>query len=115
MKKHLIKKSLWQSLLSVLALSIFILLATGSHEFLNNITEYLGDGVYKTTEYFSDDEYETTTGKRDDKGRWHGPVTIKEYFYRGGVLFNNYTEEVNMVNGKRHGKSKTSGWDHLGK
>ena len=108
MKKHLSKKALWQSLLSVLALGIFILLSTGSYEFIF-FTDYLGDGVYKTTDYFSKDEREITTGKRDDYGRWHGPVTIELYV---GEFTLSETEEVTMVNGKRHGKSKTT-WSPL--
>jgi hypothetical protein len=104
MKKHLIKKGLWQSFLSIIILGVFILLATGSIEFLNDRTEYLGDGVYESTEYYEEDSYEKTTGKQDDRGRWHGPVTI---FSSNNEAFQKHcTEEVNMVNGKRHGKSK---------
>lgn len=103
MKQHLRKKVVWQFLLSVMALGIFTLLATGSFEFLNDTTEYLGDGVYKSTDYYSEDEYEVTTGKHDDKKRWHGPVTINSY---DDEYSYSRKEEVNMVHGKRHGKSK---------
>ncbi|MFH0758435.1 MAG: T9SS type A sorting domain-containing protein [Bacteroidota bacterium] len=113
MKKQLIKKGLWPSFLSIIVLGVFILLATGSLEFLNDKTEYLGDGVYESTEYYEEDSYEKTTGKQDDKGRWHGPVTIRSRDEGG---FSRYsTEEVNMVNGKRHGRSKITFWDILGR
>jgi len=107
MKKQLSKNLLWQSILSVVALGIFILLATGSYGFFHDKTEYLGNGVYESTEYYSEDEFKITTGKRDDKGRWHGPATI-EFVDNSGLTDDNYTEEVNMVNGKRHGKCKTT-------
>lgn len=106
MKKQLTKETFWKSLLSITVLGFFIVLATGSLEFLKDKKEYLGNGVYKTTEYYGEDEREVTTGKQDDKGRWHGMISRDVH----GSSLNSFTEEVNMVNGLRHGKSKISGY-----
>lgn len=110
MKKHLSKKAFWQSLLSLTALGIFILLATGTAPLLTpeefdtffTETEYLGDGVFEETEYLDlKDERRIIKGKTDKNGRWHGPVTIS---IKCTSCAESY-EEVNMENGMRHGKS----------
>ena len=110
MKKHLSKKSLWQLLLSVMALGIFILLALGSilYEQFRIIAPYetvhLGKGIYRSTwEYSHGNIKKTRTGKRDIYGHWHGAIkdeyvdTDDEEIWK----INNYTLE----NGKRHGQS----------
>ena len=101
MKKQLLKTVWWPTLLSLLTLGIFVLLAVGSNmldNFMKYDVKYLGNGVYWEIEYFGDDHFETT-GKRDKKSRWQGPIEI---FY---TRDNSY-EEVTMVNGVRHGTSK---------
>jgi hypothetical protein len=113
MKTQLTKKVLWQSFLSITVMGVFILLATGSLEFLNDTTEYLGDGVYESTSYYEENSYEKVTGKKDDKGRWHGPVTI--VISNSSGLARHSEEQVTMVNGKRHGNSILTYWDILGK
>ncbi len=65
----------------------------------------LGNGVYKETNYYEGDE-EIITGRRDNKGRWQGPVTI--HWVRDKSFTDNSVEEVNMVNGRRDGESKTT-------
>jgi hypothetical protein len=102
MKTHLSKKTLWRSLLSVIALSIFILLAVGSKELLDYIaweTQDLGDDVKKETVIPAGKVERYRTGKQDDEGKWHGEVTIE---WSGEQT---YTEVVLMVHGVREGKS----------
>jgi len=101
MKTHLSKKAIYLSVLSTLALGIFVLLAAGSLGFgPNTETTYLGDGVYQEKTDYEDDDSDIITGKRDQYGRWAGPVKIKHK-----TQFSQYTEEVSMVDGKRHGES----------
>ncbi len=106
MKKRLNKKTLWQSLLSVIVLGIFILLALGSEliDFLKYDIKYLGNGIYEETDYYEGDK-KVTTGTWDDKGRWNGPVTIKSIPEDLRYIT---TEEVNMIHGERHGFSTTT-------
>jgi hypothetical protein len=103
MKAHLNKKTLWRSLLSVTALSIFILLAVGSADLLNLpvFTVDKGNGVKEESFYnLVKDTKRITTGKQDDQGRWMGKVTIV-YVARIG----SYTEEAHMAYGVRQGIS----------
>jgi hypothetical protein len=106
MKKHLSKKSFWQSLLSVAVLGIIFLLAVGTidNEPIVDM-EWLGGDEWRITTYYDDKENKVTTctGERDGYGRWKGPLSrvVKSEKIE-------YTEEVNMVDGKRHGKSKTT-------
>ena len=102
MKKHLSKKALWQSLLSVITLGIFILLAVGSLDMLEiTSTTLLDDGRYEETfANLRKNVSRTITGKRDAQGRWNGQVTI-EYASRKG----SYTEEAHMAYGMRQGIS----------
>jgi hypothetical protein len=102
MKKHLSKKALWQSLLSVITIGIFLLLALGSIELQNYIdweTQDMGDGVKKETLKPTGMVERSCTGSKDSEGRWQGVVTIEW----GGDQ--TYTEEVFMSHGERSGKS----------
>jgi hypothetical protein len=102
MKAHLSKKTLWRSLLSVIALTIFILLAVGSKELLDYIaweTQDLGDDIKKETVTPAGKVERSCTGTRDDDGRWNGEVTIEW----GGDQ--TYTEVVYMAHGVRKGNS----------
>jgi Secretion system C-terminal sorting domain len=100
MKTHLSKKSIYLSVLSFLALGIFVLLAAGSIFGPDIETTYLGDGVYEEKTLYRDGDSEIITGKRDQYGRWRGSVII-EYKSK----FSKFQEEVSMVDGKRHGVS----------
>jgi hypothetical protein len=103
MKKHLTKKTFWQSVVSVIAAGIFILLAAGSGMGLFSIdVKHLGNGNYEENENFLGDT-KTTRGRIDDKGRWNGPIEIIEVSANGESKI---TEEVNMVNGLRDGESR---------
>ena len=106
MKKLHIKKAIGHTLLSIIILGVFIILALGSivpgdwGVYIEVLTVDTGNGIYKTEEqhqYYHSTR--TITGPRDDKGRWHGPVTFE---WKGGSR-----EVVDMVNGRRHGISTT--------
>jgi hypothetical protein len=105
MKKHLTKKALWQSLLSVITLGFFILLALGS--VLDKWAEYevedLGNGMLKETDHLGNSETTSYMGRRNDKGRWQGPLVVVN---SDPGLYKVSTEEVVMVNGVRHGESR---------
>jgi len=104
MKTNLKKKTIGLSLLSTLALLVFIFLATGSLGFgPNTETKHLGDGVYEEWTAYDEDDSQTITGKRDEYGRWSGPVKIVF-----SATLSTWIEEVNMVDGKRHGRSSYS-------
>jgi hypothetical protein len=111
MKKQLSKKALWQSLLSIGVLGIFLVLATGTtgyfldvYEAMITKEEYLGDGKYKTTTKIDENADRIMTGTKDIRGRWQGETT-REIIRDGFVKL---IEEVNMVDGKRDGISKTT-------
>jgi hypothetical protein len=107
MKKLLIKKTFGQTLLSMIILGVFITLAVGSlvpgdwGVDMEVRTTDTGNGIYKVeeTHQYYQSRVRIITGRRDDKGRWHGPVTFE---WKGGSR-----EEVDMVNGRRHGISTT--------
>jgi hypothetical protein len=107
MKKLLIKKTFGQTLLSMIILSVFIILAAGSlvpgdwGVDMEVRTTDTGNGIYKVeeTHQYYQSRVRIITGRRDDKGRWHGPVTFE---WKGGSR-----EVVDMVNGRRHGISTT--------
>jgi hypothetical protein len=108
MKTKQFKNAWWASLLSLLTLGIFVLLAVGSSlldDFMKYDIKHLGNGVYEETEFHGDD-YIETTGKWDKKGSWQGPIKI--YYTRDKSY-----EEVTMVNGLRHGTSKMTFCDDL--
>jgi hypothetical protein len=106
MKNLLRKLSLWQSLLSLGILGIFIVLAVGSLDLellgldIKVYTDYQGNGVYKVSEYHQmKDQLKTYTGKRDEYGRWQGKVEIQ---WLGD---NPYTENATFEHGLRQGIS----------
>lgn len=109
MKKHVDKNSFRQSLLSVVMLGIIIILAVGTSSEEYGLpdfgTEYLNYEYYVVTRDISGESYYTKTeGRRDKYGKWQGPVKIK-YISKGKVTM---TEEINMVDGLRHGICKTT-------
>ena len=62
----------------------------------------LGNGVFESKEnhaFNGTARTKITTGTQDGHGRWHGGVTVE---WRGGSK-----EEMDMVNGRRHGLSTT--------
>jgi hypothetical protein len=100
MKRLLNKKELWQSIFSLIAAGVFILVAVGSDIHLST-TEHLGNGVYKETLL---DGSQEINGKRDGSGRWHGNITNK--YINIDKTF--YTEECNWDHGARNGTSTTT-------
>jgi hypothetical protein len=107
MKRYTSKKALGLSLLSVITVSIFILLAIGSAIPLDeafNIPEAklkpLGNGLFEET-YFTASQKRITTGRRDAQNNWTGKITIK---WSGGG-YGGYTEECDMIEGNRWGWS----------
>ncbi|KPL20415.1 MAG: hypothetical protein AMS23_10980, partial [Bacteroides sp. SM1_62] len=109
MKRYLNRELLWQSLLSVVVLGIIIILAMGTSSQEYGLpdfgTEYLNFEYYVVTRDISGESYYTKTeGRRDKYGKWQGPVKIK-YISKGKVRV---TEEINMVDGLRHGICKTT-------
>jgi len=107
MKKHVDKKSLWQSLLSTVLFVVFIILAAGSLEELPDIrrtSKNLPGGDYQRTYHFSDYK-EVYIGKIGKYGGWQGPCIIKTVYSGTGDVA---IEEVNMLNGQRDGTSKTT-------
>jgi len=112
MKKQLSKKLLWQSILSVLAMGILILLAVGSSSSdWNSLPELryeYGKGWIETAT-LTHGRVKTTTGERDIYGNWDGPIKIES----SDVNHQKFTIEVNMVHGKRHGICKTTIFDGI--
>ena len=108
MKKHLSKKSFWQSILSLFAAGIIIFLAVGSLDLEIGLVQETWYNEYNGTYtqesiIFPDFEPERITGYLDGLGRFHGPATITTEGASGSIY-----EEVNMVHGVRHGISKTT-------
>jgi hypothetical protein len=103
MKTNFSKTTIWQSILSVLVLSVFIVLAAGSIFGVSQQKKDLGNGIFELTKYYAGGEGEITTGTIDNYGRWNGKITIKHENQDGEVVV---TEEVTMVDGIRHGMSK---------
>lgn len=114
MKKYLNRTAIGQSLLSVIVLAIFILLAVGSigEIFGLRIPETkvvaLRNGVFEETMYTADQK-RITTGTRDKYGNWTGDVKVE---WTGGRY--GYTEECTMIDGRRWGWSKRTFnyWDY---
>ena len=102
MKKIWFKRSLWQSVLSLVVLGIFAYLAIGSYGGTSQQKRYLGDGVYEVAKTFSSGKQEVVTGKTDGYNNWHGPVIIQYYGEDGNLRS---TERVEMLFGKRNGES----------
>jgi hypothetical protein len=101
MKTHLRKMTLWQLILSVITLVIFVFLAVASSEAFFGITvpkatsRQLNDGRWEET-FYTASQKRITTGKITKEGYWTGPVTVK---WTGGKY--GYTEECTMLNGRR--------------
>ena len=102
MKKLKIKKSFWQSTISIIALSVFIYFALGSIGSIPRQTKYLGNGVYETTKYYANRKTEVLRGKLDDNGRFEGEVEI-EWREDSNIL---HKEFATFYNGRRHGESE---------
>jgi hypothetical protein len=102
MKTHLSNKTLWQLILSVITVVIFVFLAVASSSPFFGITvpkatsRQLPDGRWEET-FYTASQKRITTGNITDQGFWTGPVTIK---WTGGKY--GYTEECNMINGERY-------------
>jgi len=115
MRKQLHNKALWQSLLSVVVVGIFIVLAAGSDVIMidyfagvNDDEHYTldkGDGVFEEISETGEYDVYSIEGKRDNFKRWHGPIVIS---LNTEQHWGDFTEKVNMVNGMRHGKSVTT-------
>lgn len=109
MEKYKRNIVLWQSLLSVSILGIFILFATGSRSLFDYFglevgtkSEYLGNEVWKDTEKHQYKHLEKiTTGRKDENRLWDGKITI---LWDEG-LPTGYKEEVYMEHGTRQGLS----------
>jgi len=103
MKKNLNNKTLRQSVLSFLALGIFILVGIGSWDAwpIDIEREYKGNGIYEEDVYFLSGRWESYEGAQDSDGRYQGPYRILEKDDDGDLS----SEEVVFVNGRRHGKS----------
>jgi hypothetical protein len=100
MKRHLNKKALWLSFLSLVTLGIFILLAVGSSLWVPPTkTVSIGKGYHQET-YYTWRSKRVTTGKQDAEGRWMG--TIKSVWTGSGGRVQ-FTEEAMMLYGKREG------------
>ncbi len=111
MKKYLNNKVLRQSVLSLLALGIFILMVIGSWSGRSYFPaeiyrEYKGRGIYEETVLLDIDNYipkkKTYTGEIDSEGRYQGHYTIST----GGMNGVWHKEKVFFINGLRHGKSE---------
>ncbi len=104
MKKKLLKKESLYSILSALILGAFMVIAISSIFNQVSNTEYLGDGVYKTTyENVLTDIKIYKTGKQNEYGQWQGPIKTESVRASDGHVI--AVEEVNYVNGDKHGMS----------
>lgn len=95
------KNNVFKSVMSLVVLGIFILIAVGYTDY-NLTSEYLGNGLYSETITSKEDkDYKNVTiGKKNELGFWEGEVNITKSF-EGEI----YKETVNFVDGERHGKS----------
>ncbi len=108
MKTLSTKSLLKHSIISLLLVGFFVILATGSlaglyEPFGISVTKTdKGGGIYKETEtHFRGTKQFITSGAEDDKGRWHGWIDIS--YTRGLNMEHVYTERVYMVHGRRNG------------
>jgi hypothetical protein len=101
MKTYLSKKTLWQLILSVITVAIFVFLAVASSEAMFGLnvpkaeSHQLNDGRWQET-FYTASQKRITTGNITDQGFWTGKVTVK---WTGGKY--GYTEECTMINGER--------------
>ncbi len=103
MKKKWYKEILLPTLLSLMALGVFIMLAAGCLELQFEEVTYLGDGIYQGKNTLTNGRTSTTTGAIDDQDRWNGPITKEYYRTDADKKMYRWTEEVDMVHGKREG------------
>jgi len=93
-----------RSIVSIMLLGVFVLLAGGSDDEYDQsepITTYIGEGVYQETKLHDfgdgDETVYIRTGPRDNKGRWHGRVQRKKC--EGCPI----EEAADYQHGERHG------------
>lgn len=104
MKKHWSKKSLRQSLLSIVTLGLFFSLALQTIPFPTVIFPevlFTGEKYYKTT-YNINGGQKICSGNRDCFGRWQGEIEIEYRDSEGNITA---VERVIMKNGLRDGGS----------
>lgn len=104
MKQILLKKHVWQSVLSAIILGVFAYFALASLGAAQQ-KRYLGNGQYEIAKFYGRGNAEIIQGPVDDHGNWHGTTTFR-HEGEDGVYIS--TEEVNMTNGLRNGISKTT-------
>ncbi len=105
MKNLRIKKTVWQSLLSVMIFGVFVYFALSSSikpEQVKIQKEQLENGDWINTVNHKDGRQEVTTGKMDENNNWHGTINIEYLDAEGNKSF----EEVTMEHGVRNGVSK---------
>ncbi len=100
-------KTVKHSLLSLILLGVFTLLATGSlvlyMSFGIDVEKiHYGDGSYKETErHVYSHQIIQTLGPQDEMGRWNGWIEIQySNLFTGSTI---YKERVYMVHGRRNG------------
>jgi hypothetical protein len=110
MKSQQGKRTFWKSVLSAAVLSFFILLSTGSYEILPEINDII---FYNEAAESFDASWQIgvilsrMACPRDEYGCPHGQATIERGVDKGnGEVEVRYSEESNMVNGKRDGVTK---------
>ncbi len=113
MKKKRLNKTSWKSTISAIIFGVFVWFALGSINttaflysiFYNETLEKrtsLGDSKFEVVEQHID-YTKITTGKQDNIEWWQGKVTITMKSYPEMEIIS--TEEVNMVDDRRHGIS----------
>ena len=120
MKKQASKKTIWQSLISLMVMGILIVTATGSLEMSQLAGLFFSVPIRSETKYMGNDIYTETTQigqnldsylimyeyQLDEYGRKHGPMTRTNTFITSNLAY--VHETVNMVHGLRHGKATTT-------
>jgi hypothetical protein len=108
MNKNSTKHTLRHSILSLLVIGFFIIVATGSEDlyipFGIDVQKFdNGGGIYEEVEtHTMGSQIITRIGPEDDEGRWHGWVDI-QYSKGGSDPKDLYKERVYMVHGRRNG------------
>lgn len=106
------KRNLLKSIITIAVLGAYILLGTGSFDLLvwalyHRTTVQLPDGRYRERQDLYR-HYTETTGPRDDVGRFHGPVEIKDYDDKDRLT---WKETVDYVHGWQHGEGIRQKYD----
>ncbi len=102
MKKLKFNKVYWRNIISFLIFGVFIHFAMSTITGTNQQKRDLGDGRVEIARIYSDGTEEIIQGRSDGYESWQGPTTIE---YKDDMGMRTAFEEVNMVDGKRHGKS----------